>query len=193
MSATEPAWREHGLRQAVLAGDERAWRTWYDESFAGLHAYVLWRCAGLRDFADEVVQETWLTAVRRIRDFDPERGSFASWLHGIAAHLLRNHFRREVRRNGRHGRHGRLAARPAETAAAEADLQRREEAGRVARALAALPDRYEAVLRAKYLDGRSVQEIAAAWDETPKAVESLLTRARQAFRGLFDDQEPTHD
>ena len=32
----------------------------------------------------------------------------------------------------------------------------------------------------------SVQEIASTWDETPKAIESLLTRARQAFRTLFD-------
>ena len=57
----------------------------------------------------------------------------------------------------------------------------------------ALPDRYEAVLRAKYLEGRSVQDIASAWDETPKAVESLLTRARQAFRALFDGQESSHE
>ena len=43
----------------------------------------------------------------------------------------------------------------------------------------------KAVLRAKYLDGRSMAEIAAAWGETPKAVESLLTRARQAFREAY--------
>ena len=53
----------------------------------------------------------------------------------------------------------------------------RDRAGRrVARALAALPERYEAVLRAKYLDGQSVADIATAGGETPKAVESLLTR-----------------
>ncbi len=190
MSSDERVQRERALRRAVLSGDEAAWRALYDESFAGLRAYALWRCASLRDLADEVVQETWLTAVRRIRDFDPERGSFASWLHGIAAHLLRNHFRREDRRNGWRDC---LAARAAATETAEADLERREEAERVARALASLPDRYEAVLRAKYLEGRSVQEIAAAWDETAKTVESLLTRARQAFRTLFEEQESSHD
>lgn len=190
MPSEERVQRERVLRRAVLSGDEAAWRAWYDESFAGLYAFARWRCAGLRDLADEVVQETWLTAVRRIRDFDPDRGSFANWLHGIAAHLLCNHFRREDRRNGRCDR---LAAQPATMEPPEADVERREEAERVARALAALPDRYEAVLRAKYLEGRSVQEIASTWDETPKAVESLLTRARQAFRTLFDGQEPSHE
>src|SRR5439155_24980839 len=93
VSPSDRVWREHGLRTAVLAGDEQAWRTWYEESFNGLHAYVCWRCAGLRDLADELVQETWLTAVRRVRSFDPECASFAAWLRGIAANVLRNHLR----------------------------------------------------------------------------------------------------
>src|SRR6476646_645291 len=126
MPTSESVWRERGLRSAVLAGDEQAWRTWYDESFDGLYAYVLWRCAGLRDRADEVVQEVWLTAVRRLRSFDPGQGSVAAWLRGIAANLLRNHFRREARR-----------ARRTESligdqfcTAPEAGTQRREEAER---------------------------------------------------------------
>src|SRR5437868_6777582 len=83
MSDAERVWRERGLRAAVLAGDARAWQTWYDEAFAALDAYVLWRCGGLRDLADDALQETWLVAVRRIRRFDPAQGSFAGWLRGI--------------------------------------------------------------------------------------------------------------
>jgi RNA polymerase sigma-70 factor (ECF subfamily) len=173
-------WRERGLREAVLAGDEQAWRLWYDESWAGLSAYVVWRCGGLRDRADEVLQETWLTAVRRLSSFDPAAGSFAGWLRGIAANLLRNHFRRE-RRQGRPAG----AARTAE--AADAELQRREQAEAVARALAALPGHYEAVLRAKYLEGQSMADIAQQRGESAKAVESLLTRARGAFRAAYQE------
>src|SRR5262245_47996348 len=157
--------RERLLRRAVLAGDESAWRTWYDAEFAGLHAYALWRSGGLRDLADEVVQEAWLTAVRRIRTFDPAQGSFAGWLRGIVAHLLRNHLRRQARSNGRALRGLTPLARPADT-----ELQLREQAEQVARALAALPERYEAVLRAKYLDGRSVRDIATESGESDKAV-----------------------
>jgi RNA polymerase sigma-70 factor (ECF subfamily) len=182
MHSQDRVWREQALRCAVLAGDERAWRTWYDESYEGLAAYVSWRCAGLRDLTEEVVQETWLTAVRRIRGFEPERGSFAGWLRGIAANLVRNHLRRETKRERRLQRLGRRcpAAAPADSA-----LVQREMAERVAHALAELSERHEAVLRAKYLDGQSVLQIAAAWRETPKAVESLLTRARQAFREAY--------
>src|SRR5206468_7460187 len=97
MNPSDRVWRERGLREAVLAGDERAWRTWYDESFPALDAYVRWRCGGLRDLADEALQETWLTAVRRVRDFDPQRATFAAWLRGIAANVLRNLLRRRAK------------------------------------------------------------------------------------------------
>lgn len=179
MDPSDRIWRERGLRAAVLAGDERAWQALYDESFDALHAYVHWRCGGDRYRAEEIVQETWLTAVRRIGSFEPVRGSFAGWLRGIAANVLRNHFRCRVERNGRIEE---LDREPIARESADVELERRDRAERIARALAALPDRYEAVLRAKYFDGQSMADIAAAWDQTPKAIESLLTRARLAFR-----------
>lgn len=182
MQTGDRVWRERGLRDAVLAGDERAWRTLYDEAFVGLYAYVLWRCGGLRDHADDVVQDAWLTAVRRIGRFDPVQGSFAGWLRGIAANLLRNHFRRERVRLAS----GRLRD-PARQSTD--DAARRERAERIAVALAALPERYETVLRAKYLNGGSVADIASVGGETPKAVESLLTRARQAFRDAYGSED----
>ncbi len=183
MEPSERVGREQALRRAVLAGDEAAWRAWYDECFGGLLGYVVWRCGGLRDAADEVVQETWLTAVRRVRHFDPVAGPFAAWLRGIAANVLRNRFRRE-RRAAPPARLNHVGAEPA-----DAELLRRERADRLARALAGLSERHEAVLRAKYLDGRAVADIAADWGETPKAVESLLTRAREAFRAAYGNPE----
>lgn len=178
MDNGERVWRERALRGAVLAGDERAWRAWYDQEFPALYAYVSWRCGGVRDLTEEAVQDTWLIAVRRIRRFEPERGAFGTWLRGIAANVVRNQLRRLARQRRR-------------TRPLNADLSSSSQNGeaacveRIARALGQLPERYEAVLRAKYLDQQSVAAIADAWKETPKAVESLLTRARQAFREAF--------
>jgi RNA polymerase sigma-70 factor (ECF subfamily) len=174
MSEADRLWRDRGLHEAVLAGDERAWQTWYDESYAALEAYVVWRCGGLRDLADDAIQETWLTAVRRVHTFDPERATFAAWLRGIAANVLRNLLRRTRRL----------------TPLGSPDIRSGETARRVAEALAELPEHYERVLRMKYLDGRAVDEIAAEWAETSKAVESLLTRARAAFRAAYGEDAP---
>jgi RNA polymerase sigma-70 factor (ECF subfamily) len=75
---------------------------------------------------------------------------------------------------------------PAPDAAGTAERERSEQ---IALALAELSPRYEQVLRAKYLDGLSVQVIAEQSGETPKAIESLLTRARQAFREAYQNAE----
>ncbi len=133
-----------------------------------------------------MVQETWLIAVRRVRDFDADQGSFVNWLSGIAANVLRNSLRRRQRQQ----RHSQTLNGSADRAAhtpAESDQEERAE--HIAQVLAGLPEHYERVLRAKYLDQHSVAEIAAAWTETPKAVESMLTRARQAFREAYQSLE----
>jgi RNA polymerase sigma-70 factor (ECF subfamily) len=171
---------EQSLRAAVLAGDERAWQALYDGGFASLYSFVSWRCGGSRDLTEEVVQETWLQAVRGIRKFQPETASFLTWLRGIAHNVIRNQLRR--RRTIRDT--VTLHDVPSRNGVAE-----RERAERVASTFAELPARYEGVLRAKYVDRQSVAEIAAELEESPKAIESLLTRARQAFREAFEREE----
>ena len=173
--------RDRLLRVAVLRGDQRAWQTWTNETFDDLYGYVQWRCGGVRDRTDEVVQETWLVAARRIRRFDPAKGTFLAWLRGIAGNVLRNHMRRR---------------KPAQSlnidpvaAADHAAAEERERGERIATVLCGLPERHEAVFRAKYLEGLSVVEIAESRAETPKAVESLLTRARQGFRDAYRKYE----
>jgi len=189
MQPSERVGRDRALRRAVLAGDESAWRAWYDESFDALFAYVLWRCARLRDVAEEVVQETWLIAVRRVSHYDPESGPFLAWLRGIAANLLRNRFRRARRQDTL--AITALSFRETSSAPADVAAMRSEQAERIARALTELSERHEAVLRAKYLEDRTVADIAAQWQETPKTIESLLTRARDAFRAAYGNPEST--
>jgi RNA polymerase sigma-70 factor (ECF subfamily) len=172
-------WRERALRDAALSGDAAAWGRWLGEAFAPVAAYVRWRCGGRPDLADDALQEAWLVAARRLGSFDPARARFAAWVCGIAANVVRDRLRAVAR--------DRRRTQPLADAPEPTDrVPDRDRAERVAVALDRLPDRYERALRAKYLDGRSVAQIAAEWGETEKAVESVLTRARQAFREAFD-------
>jgi RNA polymerase sigma-70 factor (ECF subfamily) len=94
---------------------------------------------------------------------------------------LRNRLRRQRRDSAVASLNGEVAAR----SDVEAERDRHE---LIARALAELPENYEAVLRAKYLEQKSVVEIAADWQQSPKAIESLLTRAREAFRQSYSSE-----
>jgi RNA polymerase sigma-70 factor (ECF subfamily) len=172
---------EMALRQAAAGGDAAAWNALYDSAYDGLYRYVHWRTGGRRHAAEEVVQETWLTAVRLVARFDPARGNFAQWLRGIAANAVRNYLRREsTRRKGEQA-----SENIAESVAVATDRRLEETALAVATALAELPEHYEDLLRAKYLDGDSVDAIAAARGQSAKAIESMLTRAREAFRAAY--------
>jgi RNA polymerase sigma-70 factor (ECF subfamily) len=184
MSQDSANWSERAIRDAVLSGDMAAWRAWYAQQFDQLAGYARWRCGGLADLADDVIQETWLTAVRRLRTFDPEKGLFAAWLRGIAANAARNCLRARCRERKR----SRPLTSSDDVPTPGHDPAAVEKAERVALALSALPDQYEAVLRAKYLEQLSVEQIASRCNTSPKAVESLLTRARQAFRGAYETQ-----
>lgn len=189
MECDERIARDRWLRAAVLRGDAEAWRRWHEETASGLLAFVRWRSGGDRHLADEIAQETWLVAVREIKRYDPLAAPFAAWLRGIADHLLRNYLRRrQVRAN--HALDDQHAAADAGPSRAMED---REHAARVAAALALLPPRYEAALRAKYVDGATVHEIAQLLGTTNKSVESLLTRARGAFRRLYCEPSADQD
>jgi RNA polymerase sigma-70 factor, ECF subfamily len=172
--------REGKMRSAILRGDELAWQHLYEESFERLWNYVEWRSGSNQCLAEDVVQETWVVAVRRIRDFAPWEAGFTTWLCGIAAKTMQALLRRERSIRQRVSLDKELPARTADRQAIDEDI-----GFRIATALANLPERFEAVLRAKYLDSMAVNAIAASWGETPKAIESLLTRAREAFRQAY--------
>ena len=169
---------EQALREAVLAGNEAAWRVLYERAFGPIYAFVFHRAGRRADRADEVVQEVWLIAVRKLREFDPRQGSFDEWLKGIAENVLKNH-RRRWQRDPRNE----LPETAANEHAANDELASRELFGL---AMTALPSHYETVLRAKYQERLSVAEIAGRLGGTSKAVESLLSRAREAFRKAYE-------
>jgi RNA polymerase sigma-70 factor, ECF subfamily len=165
---------------AVLTGDDAAWRTGYDAAYGAVRAYVHWRCAGLSELVDDVVQETWLTAVKRIGEYEPGRATFATWVCGIAGNAVRNALRNRRRRTAR------VEALVGDPPGPQDEIDREDQAERTARALAALPDHYERALRDKYLLGRTMTAMAEERGESVKAVESMLTRAREAFRQSYE-------
>jgi RNA polymerase sigma-70 factor (ECF subfamily) len=73
-----------------------------------------------------------------------------------------------------------LAQRP------EAVAERAELAQLVRVTLLELPDDYEHLLTAKYLDDVSVEQLATESRSTETAVRSKLARAREAFRQAFE-------
>ena len=166
-----------GLKRALLAGEPAALRAFHDACMRPLYSFCYHRLGRDHHSAEEVVQETLLLALERIAQFEPERGCLHTWL----AYLARNSIRRanEHRRRFVKIDSGRVPASP------ELEDAGVETAALVGVALERLPARYRTVLERKYVRGESVHAIAAAEATSEKAVESLLGRAREAFRRVF--------
>ena len=74
------------LVDAVRRGDEGAFAALYAAHHGPIYRYALHMCGPAA--ADDVVQETFLSVLRRPNTFDPARGTLVAYLFGIARHHM---------------------------------------------------------------------------------------------------------
>jgi RNA polymerase sigma-70 factor (ECF subfamily) len=185
------------MAQALRERDPAVWAETYDRHARDLFTFLAHLVHGDRPLAEELHQETWLAALAGIEGFDSERGDLRAWLFGIARRRAALHFRRSQRDMGPLGNEN--DRRSAELVDGESmlpiDVLRQiERADAVRAALAELGAEARQALVGKYVEGCSVNELASRLQCSPKAAESVLSRARARMRGLlawYFDHEPT--
>lgn len=187
---------EHGdmaMVRRILDGDEQAFEVFFDEYFSRLYRFAMTRLEGDEDTAEEVVQTTLCKVVDKLATYRGEAALF-SWLCTICRHEISSYYRHRNRRQQETDlieEIPEVRAALESLAAAEDDLEhemhRKEIARLVQVTLDYLPARYGNALEWKYIEGLSVKEIADRLRVSAKAAESLLTRARQAFRDGFSE------
>jgi RNA polymerase sigma-70 factor (ECF subfamily) len=180
---------ESALLRRLRQGDEGAFQEFFDAHFPRLYRFALTR-VGDEDAAEEIVQVTLIQAIRGLATFRGEAALF-TWLVTICRREIASWFERRGRRSTVSLEEdlpevrARLEAL-ADLEAGPDEATHRQEVARLVRvALDFLPARYGDVLEWKYIDEHSVSDIAGRLGLSPKAAESMLTRARQAFREAF--------
>jgi RNA polymerase sigma-70 factor (ECF subfamily) len=161
---------------AAQTGSEQAWRQLFKRHFDAVYRFCVALAGGRHDLAEELAQEVFVIAARRIHRFDPSRAAFRAWLFGI---VRKRHMaiRNSEKRRKRHEESSAKGSSE-EVTRVDPDL-------RVHEALARLPSHYRVVLEAKYLRGLSMKEIAADSGASIEAIESLLRRARAGFARVY--------
>lgn len=179
---------DRAVARRILGGDEGAFQELFDRFFPRLYRFVLARVGNDADTARDIVQQTFCNAIGQLDSYRGEAALY-TWFCQICRNALTDHFRSK----GRAGRVTLLEDHPNARAILEslaAPVSDEPETGvwrdqvhRIVEAtLDSLPARYGDVLEWKYIDGLTVAEIASRLDVGAKATESLLTRAREAFR-----------
>lgn len=172
----------------LLAGEEAAFNEFFEAMYPALFRFALARLDGQREAAEDVAQAALFKAVRKLDTYRGE-ASLLTWLCTFC--------RREVFAYTRKHRHLTSVVpiddAPEIRAALESlhvlhgtdphvALDRRQQASIVQRVLDELPPHYGSVLEWKYVDELPVQAIADRLGIRLPAAESLLARARRAFR-----------
>jgi RNA polymerase sigma-70 factor (ECF subfamily) len=178
------------LVHRLLAGNEEAFALFFSANFDRLYRFALTRTDGDADAAEEAVQKTLIVGLRKLHTFRGEAALF-TWLCAICRHeisawrlakgrqaeFLLSEDAPEVR--------DQLAAIAMEAMQPDEAFARNETARLVQVALDLLPGAYSDLLEWKYIYGLTVAEISERSKTGPKAVESMLARARKAFREVF--------
>jgi RNA polymerase sigma factor (sigma-70 family) len=175
----------------LRAGEDRAFELLYARYRRRIASYVQ-GMVGDRGRAEDITQEVFISALRRMRDTDRPI-AFRPWIYEIAKNACIDQFRRakradEVSFDAEEGLgaadYGRLAE-PGPTP--EVAVDQKEQLDNLRGAFGGLSESHHRILVLRELEGLSYREIGDRMGLTRPAVESTLFRARRRLTEEYDE------
>ena len=171
---------DDSLAARIRDGDDVALTELMDRYKRPILNFV-YRLLGNAAEADDVAQEVFVRVYQNIRKFRPSTARFSTWLFQIARNAAIDHLRKRARRQEQ------PLDNVARAATASREVEANEISGRIAAAVAELPeDQRTAFVLAEY-HGKSYAEIAAIMSCSEKSAESRLYRSKQFLRNQLED------
>jgi RNA polymerase sigma-70 factor (ECF subfamily) len=177
------------LAKQLMRGKEQAFNSFFNLYYARVFRFCM-RRASEAD-AEEIAVETLRQAIRRIETYRGE-ASLMTWLYQVARSQVSAHYKRQSKHQNL------VLLEDSEQVQAEVEAMAielsetpeglREQAQQkhlVHYMLDSLPSDYGKILEWKYVEGCSVDEIAEKLSTSPTAIQSMLARARTAFRKTY--------
>jgi len=158
-----------------------AFRRFYEEALPVIYGYFMRRCGGRVDVAEDLTQQTFVSAVASLRSGPPVEAPLP-WMVAIARRRLVDHWRAQgaIRRRLEAVRTrspaGAEPADPVETAFGDQAI---------VAALERVSPLHRTVLVLRYVDDLTVRRVAELLGKSERAVESLLVRARAALADAY--------
>lgn len=183
------------LAQALLEGDEQQFNVFFEEYFPRLYRFALPRLELDEEAVRDIVQITLTNAIRGMKNYRGEASMF-TWLCTICRNEIAAYYRKQSRSVPVVAADDEAIRPILESLEAEASMtpESRHQRLQVIRILQEvldhLPTNYGNALEWKYIDGCSVSEIASKLEVSELAAQSLLGRARNAFRNALESIAP---
>ena len=143
----------------------------YERHFHRVYGYVI-RRTGSRTEAEDITSEVFEKAFTNLSRFEWRGVPFVAWLYRIASNALSDR-RRQTERDSSEPPPDLPDARESE------DIERR---AMLFQLVDRLPEVQRQVIEMRFVDGKSIREIAAALDRSEGAVKQLQLRALENLR-----------
>jgi RNA polymerase sigma-70 factor (ECF subfamily) len=145
----------------------------YDEHFDRVYAYVVRRVQD-RHLAEDLTSQVFHQALANLRKFEWRGAPFAAWLLKIASNAMHDHWSRQSREAG---------------AVSESDPREPLETERhaaVFQLVGRLPEAQRRVIELRFVEDKSIREVAESLGRSEGAVKQLQLRAIEALRAAWE-------
>lgn len=173
------------LISRCLAGEESAYLTVYNDYAATIYR-LCYSLLQHQEDAEEVLQDTFEYAFRKLKNYDARKAGFKTWLYQIAVSRCRNKRRRKwlptfsISEQVREEVADTANPTPAES------LILTEQQQMVWNALQQLTPKLRETAVLRYYDGLTYNEIGQILSIPPKTAESRMRLAHKALRNLLE-------
>jgi len=168
---------DNRLRIEAAQRDPSRFGDLYEENFYRVFAYVARRVGG-RQEAEDLTADVFREALAGIGKFEWRGVPFEAWLFGIAARIVADYFKRSGREAGN------PAVRPEPSSTDEI-----ERSAMLFQLVERLPEAQFRVIQMRFVEQKSIREIARELDRSEGAVKQLQLRAIENLRAQM---EATH-
>lgn len=147
----------------------------YEQNFGRVYAFIA-RRVRTRQEAQDLTSDVFQRALANLKRFEWRGSPFAAWLYRLAANAISDHYREKSRE---------LAWQQPEITADEvADAERRD---LVSHCVEKLPAEQRRVIVMRFVEGRSIREIAEQMSKSEGAIKQLQWRATQNLRAQINN------
>ncbi len=184
-----------GSKEALLAlvdrckgGDQTAYAELYEHYAAGLYRLAYSILLDVGD-AEDVLQDAFIYAFRNLRNYNPDRGEFHTWMYTITVSRCRNMRRRRILPTIDLGQLLLLGLEPSgpRQEAPEAALARHDIQTALSAALRTLSPRLREAVALRYGQGLTFREMADVLGCPQKTAESRIRLAHDALSSALGE------
>jgi len=143
----------------------------YEQNFNRVYAFIARRVA-TREEAQDITAEVFHQALAGINGFEWRGAPFVAWLLGIAAHILAGYWQHNPKRQE-------ILAEDLELAGNDPGMERR---AMIFQLVETLPDDQRRVIIRRFIEQRSIKEIAQEFARSEGAIKQLQLRALRNLR-----------